>query len=56
MLHGSQTKVDGRNRALLAASETDGYTYQQIGDDFGVYFTTLVPFDGTTGNRQKIKR
>ena len=27
-----------------------------IGDDFGAYFTTLVPFDSTAGNRHKIKR
>jgi hypothetical protein len=41
---------------LLAASETGGYIYQQIGDDFGAYFTTLVPFDITTGNRREINR
>ena len=54
---GSATaRLSDRKRAILAAWETGGYSYQHIGDDFGVYFTTLVPFDSTTGNRHKIKR
>ena len=27
-----------------------------IGDDFGVYFTTVGPFVKATGSREKIKR
>ena len=41
---------------ILAAWETGGYSYQQIGDDFGVYFTTVGPFVKAIGSRQKTKR
>jgi REP element-mobilizing transposase RayT len=36
-----ETQYNGRNRAVVAAYETGGYSYQQIAEHFGMHFTTV---------------
>ena len=36
-----ECQATDRNAAMIAAHATGGYSYQQIADYFGVYFTTV---------------